>query len=139
MGGHLTGSDTSQAQWGGGGYLKVEISPWKNFNFFGIGWEGKDFYSQEGDANYTSFSSPDSSTTDQLHGFVKSDRTYGEAGVKQIVPLDGGVLFDAEFRVHFIDDSTAYSYRMAVTAPFDLQLLSNPSKKEKADDDGAAE
>lgn len=135
MGGHLTGSDTSQAQWGGGGYLKMEVMPDSNLNFFGIGWEGKDFYSQEGDANYTSFSSQDSTTTDQAHPFVKSDRTYAEIGARRDFPLEGGANFEAEVRVHFIDDSTAYSYRMSVTAPLDLPLLSDSPKKGGGDGD----
>ena len=129
LSGHLTGGDTSQTQWGGGGYLKLEVVPDPLLDLFGIGWQGRDFYSQEGDANYESYSSTDSSTINQLHDFVRDDRTYVEIGARRNFPLEGGALFEAEFRVHFIDEFTAYSYRLAVYAPLDIPLLSTTNNE----------
>lgn len=128
LSGLLMGDNTGGTQYGGGGYLKVEISPDANFGLFGIGWKGRNFYSQEGDANYASYSTPDSTSIDQIHGFVKADRTYAEIGARREFPLEGGALFEAEFRVHFIDEYTAYSYRLAVYAPLDVFLLSTPKE-----------
>ena len=136
MGDHLSGGDTSEVVWGGGGYLKANVLPGDHWDLFGIGWRGRDFYSQEGDANYASYSSPDSSSIDQVHDFVRDDRTYVELGAKRTFPIEGDARFEAEFRVHFMDEFTAYSYRMAVHAPFDLFLLSTPSK---TNDDGKSD
>ncbi len=124
MSGRLEGGDTSQTQWGGGGYLKATILPGDKIEFFGIGWKARDFYTQEGDANYASYSDPDSTTVEQIHSFVQSDRTYVELGAKKIFPMEGGAGFDAEFRVHFMDQYSAYSYRLAVYAPFDFPVFS---------------
>jgi hypothetical protein len=136
LGGHLNGGDTSQIQWGGGGYLRARVAPGEGFEFFGIGWKGQDFYSQEGDANYMSYSDPDSSSVDQPHDFLRSDRTYLEAGVKKMFPMEGGASFEAELRFHWIDEWWAYSYRFAVDAPLDIFLLSTDKGVEKKHDDG---
>ena len=135
MGGHLTGGDTSGTQWGGGGYLKAEVQtdPW--FRLFGIDWVGKDFYSQEGDANYESYSSPDSTTIDQLHNFVNSNRTYFEIGARRDFPLGDGALFAAELRGHVIDSWTAYSYRLAVYVPLDIFLVSTSKHAKTVSDE----
>ena len=135
MGGHLVGGDTTQSQWGGGVYVKAEASPDDHLNLFGIGWRGRDFYSQEGDANYESFSSPDSTTIDQIHDFLRDDRTYLEIGAKRDFPLEGGARFEAEFRVHFIDEFAAYSYRAVVYAPLDIFLLSTPKEAKPSPDE----
>jgi hypothetical protein len=133
LGGHLEGGDTSLSQWGGGGYLKVEAHPDDKLNLFGIGWVGKDLYSQEGDANYASYSTPDTASLDQLHDFVKSDRTYFELGALRDFPMEGGAVFRAEFRVHFMDDTSAYSYKFTVRAPLDIDLGDVKTKAEKTE------
>ena len=135
MSGLLMGDSTGRTQYGGGSYLKVEVKPDDRLALFGIGWRGKDFYSQEGDANYASYGSPDSSTIDQLHGFLRDDRTYFEIGAKRDFPLEGDAQFEAEFRVHFIDEFSAYSYRLSVFAPFDLFLLSAAKEIKPSHDD----
>ena len=53
---------------------------------------------------------------------MKSDRTYFELGATRDFPMEGGALFRAEFRVHFIDDTSAYSYKLSVRAPLDIDL-----------------
>jgi hypothetical protein len=133
--GYLSGGDTSQAQLGGGGYLRTMVRPDDRLSIFGTGWLGRDLYSQEGDANYASYSSPDSTTVDQLHGFVRHDRFYGELGAERAFPIEGDARFVVGFRLHFIDELTAYSYRLAVTAPFDIFLGSYNRKG--TDGDGA--
>lgn len=137
MSGLLMGDSTSGTQYGGGGYLKMEVAPDDRLSLFGIGWRARDFYTQEGDANYASYSSPDSTTIDQIHDFVRDDRTYVEIGASRDFPLEGGAKFQAEFRVHFIDEYSAYSYRLAVYAPLDIFLLSTPKEaKPVSHDDG---
>lgn len=131
--GYLDGGNTTQTQFGGGGYLRATVDPDDKLSFFGTGWLGRDLYSQEGDANYASYSSPDSTTVDQLHAFVRHDRFYGELGAERTFPMEGGARFTAGFRLHFIDELTAYSYRLMVTAPFDLFLLSVDEKGRKQD------
>ncbi|HVZ80766.1 MAG TPA: hypothetical protein VHE12_08210 [bacterium] len=132
--GHLEGGATGSTQWGGGGYLKTEVHPDDLLDLFGIGWVGRDFYSQEGDANYASYSTPDSASLDQLHGFVKSERTYFELGALRDFPMDGGAVFRAEFRVHFMDDTSAYSYKLSVRAPLDIDLGNLKSGSAPAED-----
>ncbi|GEM_PF-605147 len=135
--GLLEGDSTSNTQYGGGGYLKTTVAPDGFLQLFGIGWVGKDFYTAEGDANYASYSSMDSTTVDQIHPFVADNRTYFELGAKREFPLEGGALFEAEFRVHLIDQISAYSYRLAVYAPLDIFLLSTPKDaKPESHDDG---
>lgn len=133
-GGHLEGGDTGSTQWGGGGYLKTEVHPDDRLDLFGIGWVGRDFYSQEGDANYASYSTPDSSSLYQLHDFVKSDRNYFEIGATRDFPMEGGALFRAEFRVHFMDDTSAYSYKLTVRAPLDIEIGDLRSPQPATDD-----
>ncbi|HJT24174.1 MAG TPA: hypothetical protein VJ873_06330, partial [bacterium] len=138
MSGLLEGDSTSSTQYGGGGYLKTTVMPDGFLELFGIGWAGRDFYTAEGDANYASYSSLDSTTVDQIHPFVTDNRTYFELGAKRRFPLEGGALFEAEFRVHFIDEYSAYSYRLAVYAPLDMFLLSTPKEaKSDSHDDGS--
>jgi hypothetical protein len=125
--GLLFGDSTLGTQYGGGGYLKTTVLPDPFLQLFGIGWAGRDFYTAEGDANYASYSSLDSSTVDQIHPFVADNRTYFELGAKRTFPMEGA-LFEAEFRVHFIDQYTAYSYRLSVVAPLDFPFVSVASK-----------
>jgi hypothetical protein len=120
--GLLMNGDTADTQWGGGGYLKASVKPDPFLDLFGIGWVGQNFYSQEGDANYMSYSDPDSTTIEQIHNFVRSDRIYVELGARRDFPLEGEASFEAEFRVHFMDQFSAYSYRLAVEAPLDIFL-----------------
>ncbi len=118
----LAGGDLSQMQWGQGTYLSVSVTPLPNFDLFGIGWVGDHFYSQEGDANYMSYSDPYSFTVDQPHAFVQSNRTYFEAGIRKMFPIEGGSLFTTELRSHFIDGDFFFSFRLWVTAPLDIFL-----------------
>jgi len=92
LSGLLMGDNTSGTQYGGGGYLKTTVSPDPYLQLFGIGWVAKDFYTAEGDANYASYSSVDSSTVDQIHPFVADNRTYFELGAKRIFPMEGAFL-----------------------------------------------
>ena len=71
---------------------------------------------------------------DQIHSLVRHDRFYGEIGAERVFPMEGGARFTAGFRVHFIDELSAYSYRLAVTAPFDIFLGSFDEKGAKRDD-----
>jgi len=121
LSGDLGGGSLSDTRWGGGGYLRAGLSPGEGFEFFGIGWRGRDFFSKEGDANYSSFSEDET--------FYRADRFYAELGAKKEFVMEGGPIFTAEFRVHFIDEFTAYSYRLAVEAPFDLHLLTVDNAK----------
>jgi hypothetical protein len=76
----------------------------------------------------------DSTTVDQIHPFVSDNRSYFELGAKRTFPLEGNAVFEAEFRVHFIDEYSAYSYRLAVYAPLDIFLIST-SKGSKPNSD----
>jgi hypothetical protein len=118
----LAGGDLTQMQWGQGLYLSATVTPVDHFDIFGIGWWGSDFYSQEGDANYMSYSDPYSFTVDDAHAFVRSDRTYFETGLRRKFPLEGLSLFTTELRSHFIDGDWFFSFRLWITAPLDLFL-----------------
>ena len=134
----LDKSTSAPTQWGRGGYLKASVVPGEGFEFFGIGWRGSDLYTQEGDAHYASFSDPDSSTTGEIHGFVRSDRFYAELGVKKEFQMEGGASFVAELRSHWIDEWWAYSYRLEVTVPLDIHLLTlDQFDKEKNNGDSS--
>lgn len=118
----LAGGTLSQMEWGQGLYLNATVTPVQNFDLFGIGWVGSNFYSQEGDANYMSYSDPYSFTVDDPHPFVQSNRTYFEAGLRKIFPIEGGSTFTTELRSHWIDEYWAFSFRLWATVPLDLFL-----------------
>jgi hypothetical protein len=118
----LDGGDLSQMQWGQGLYLNATVTPAENFDIFQIGWWGTNFYSQEGDANYMSYSDPYSFTVDQPHPFVQSNRTYFETGLRRKFPIEGGSLFTAELRSHFVNGDWFFSFRLWATVPLDIFL-----------------
>jgi hypothetical protein len=46
-------------------------------------------------------------------------------GLQKEFLLEEGASFKAEFRVHFIEEYSAYSFRLAATAPFDIEIAKN--------------
>ncbi|HTA77250.1 MAG TPA: hypothetical protein VK791_08845, partial [bacterium] len=119
----LGNSSLTNTAWGGGGYLKPSFMLGDGWQLFGIGWRARDFYSQEGDSNYNS-TAPS--------GYYLADRFYAEAGIHKSFPMEGGSSFIAELRSHWIEQDWAYSFRLAVYAPFDLPTILS-DKKEKND------
>lgn len=125
LSGELKDGTVGDTRYGGGGYLKASLAPGSGLEFFGIGWQGRDFYSKDGDANYSSYS--------QDLSYYKADRTYVEIGAKKEFLMEGGASFDAEFRVHFIDQYSAYSYRLAVYAPLEIGIPINLNHDQRED------
>jgi len=108
---------------GHGTYIRVAITPGKWLELFAIQWWGRDFLSNEGDANYESQGLNPS--------FYRSYRQYQEIGLARRTPIESGLTLDTEFRFHRIDDRRSiaigtspweYSYRVMVRAPFSLRL-----------------
>jgi hypothetical protein len=99
---------------GFGLYVKASYSPDKAWEFFGIYWLGRDYYSKEGDSNY------DSVGTDPA--YYQSTRHYEELGFRRRVDIEAGVQFDFELRSHWIEDSWANSFRLVATVPFDVPI-----------------
>jgi len=99
---------------GYGFYAKAVIWLFPSFNLFGIDWIGQDYYSVEGDANYNSVG------YDGV--YYQSNRTYEEAGVQFEQEIESHILFDAEFRSHWIDSFWANSFRFLVQVPFDVPV-----------------
>ncbi len=114
-------------QWGGGGYFREALAPGNGWEFFAIEWKANSFLSQEGDYNYNSYS--------QYQDYYQADRTYEEAGIKKVFPMEGDSSFAAEARVHLIDDFWAYSFRFAVYVPFDLSILKNVKTEKDSPDE----
>jgi hypothetical protein len=54
--------------------------------------------------------------------YYQSSRTYEEAGVQFEQEIESHILFDAEFRSHWIDNSWANSFRFVVQIPFDVPV-----------------
>jgi hypothetical protein len=105
---------------GYGLYVKGSFSPDNAWEFFGIYWLGRDYYSREGDSNY------DSVGTDGV--YYQSTRHYEELGVRRKVAIEAGVQFDFELRSHWIEDSWANSLRLLATVPFDVPVHLDQSK-----------
>ncbi|HVM33261.1 MAG TPA: hypothetical protein VMU88_09025 [bacterium] len=99
---------------GYGLYAKGSWSPDQAWEFFILGWLGKDFYSREGDSNYNSVG------TDGV--YYQSVRHYEELGFRRQVAIENGVTFDFELRSHWIEDSWANSFRLVATVPFDVPV-----------------
>jgi len=108
---------------GHGTYLRAGITPGGWLEVFAIQWWGRDFISNEGDANYNSQGADPSF----FHGY----RKYQEIGLARRTPIESGLTLDTEFRFHRIDDLHSiaigtspweYSYRMVVRAPFSMRL-----------------
>lgn len=109
----LTGDYLPDTAWGGGAYVRPFVNPGDGWEFFGIGWWGRDFYSNEGDSNYNSTGPT---------GFYRANRTYEELCAHKSFPMEGDASFVAELRSHWIDEWWAYSFRLAVYAPLDFPL-----------------
>ena len=108
---------------GHGTYIRAGITPGNWLELFAIQWWGRDFLSNEGDANYNSQGS-------DPH-FYHSYRKYQEIGIARLTPIESGLTLDTEFRFHRIDDRRSiaigtspweYSYRVMVRAPFSMRL-----------------
>jgi hypothetical protein len=108
---------------GHGTYLRAAITPGGWLELFAIQWWGRDFVSNEGDANYNSQGSNPA--------FYHSYRKYQEIGFARRTPIESGLTLDTELRFHRIDDRRSiaigtspweYSYRMIVRAPFSMRL-----------------
>ena len=101
----------------------MAITPGNWIEVFAIQWWGRDFVSNEGDANYNSQGSDPA--------FYHSYRKYQEIGLARRTPIESGLTLDTELRFHRIDDRRSiaigtspweYSYRVVVRAPFSLRL-----------------
>ena len=108
---------------GHGTYIRAAITPGNWIEVFAIQWWGRDFVSNEGDANYNSQGSDPA--------FYHSYRKYQEIGLARRTPIESGLTLDTELRFHRIDDRRSiaigtspweYSYRLIVRAPFSLRL-----------------
>jgi hypothetical protein len=108
---------------GHGTYIRAGVTPGNWLELFAIQWWGRDFVSNEGDANYNSQGSDPS--------FYHSYRKYQEIGLARVTPIEAGLTLDTEFRLHRIDDRRSiaigtspweYSYRLIVRAPFTMRL-----------------
>jgi hypothetical protein len=108
---------------GYGTYLRAGFTPGNWLELFAIQWWGRDFVSNEGDANYNSQGSDP--------GFFHSYRKYLEIGFARRTPIESDLTLDTEFRFHRIDDRHSiaigtspweYSYRVMVRAPFSMRL-----------------
>jgi hypothetical protein len=108
---------------GHGTYIRAGFTPGGWLELFAIQWWGRDFVSNEGDANYNSQGSSPS--------FYHSYRKYQEIGLARVTPIEAGLTLDTEFRFHRIDDRRSiaigtspweYSYRVMVRAPFNMRL-----------------
>jgi hypothetical protein len=108
---------------GHGTYIRAGFTPGNWLEVFAIQWWGRDFVSNEGDANYNSQGSDPT--------YFKSYRKYQEVGLARRTPIESGLTLDTEFRFHRIDDLRSiaigtspweYSYRLIVRAPFSMRL-----------------
>lgn len=108
---------------GHGTYIRAAVKPGNWLELFAIQWWGRDFISNEGDANYNSQGSNPA--------FYHVYRKYQEIGLARRTPIESGLTLDTEFRFHRIDDHRSialgtslweYSYRLIVRAPFSMRL-----------------
>ncbi len=121
------GWNVNGIDWGQGGYAKAALDPGNGWEFFAIGWTAHNFLSQEGDYNYNSYS--------QYQNFYQANRSYEEIGGQKSFPLEGGASFVTEARSHWIDDFWAYSFRLAVYAPFDVPVYKKKKTEKNEDHD----
>ncbi len=111
---------------GRGTYLRAFVEPTPfGGEFFTILWWGRDFVSEEGDNNYNSVGADPT--------FFRSKRRYTEIGYLRRMTIDKRVQVRVEARLHRIDDDESvaisgtdweYSYRIMITAPFEIPILS---------------
>ncbi len=108
---------------GHGTWLRASVMPLGYIEVFGLYWLGRDYHTDEGDANYNSAGADPA--------FYRSRRRYAELGAIRRTRIDGKVELDAEFRLHRVDDEVSqalfdskweYSYRLVVRVPLDLSL-----------------
>jgi hypothetical protein len=121
--GHIDSLPAGRPDHGHGTYLRLGITPGNWIELFAIQWWGRDFLSNEGDANYNSQGSDPA--------FYHPYRKYQEIGLARRTPIESGLTLDTEFRFHRIDDRRSiaigtspweYSYRLVVRAPFSMRL-----------------
>jgi hypothetical protein len=108
---------------GHGTYLRGSIEPAGYVEVFALYWLGRNFHTDEGDANYNSAGVSDT--------MFRSRRRYFELGVVRRTRIDSRVELDAEFRLHRSDNDVSealfdskweYSYRLIVRVPLDIAL-----------------
>ena len=108
---------------GHGTYLRAGVTPGNWAEVYALHWIGQDFSGDDGDNNYNS--------TGFDPTFYQPHRVYTEIGLIRKTRLRGGVTFDAEFRLHNIDNLKSiaflnsrweYSYRLVLRAPIDVIL-----------------
>ena len=108
---------------GHGTYLRGSIEPAGYVEVFALYWLGRNFHTDEGDANYNSAGVSDT--------MFRSRRRYFELGVVRRTRIDSRVELDAEFRLHRSDDDVSqalfdskweYSYRLVIRVPLDITL-----------------
>jgi hypothetical protein len=98
----------------GAGFLgraSVERSGWRGHVLF---WRGRDFITDEGDANYLSIRRDDS--------YYRSTRDYAEAGLTRVFRPAPGVAIAASARLHRTERHFEYSYRVLAAANLRLRL-----------------
>lgn len=100
---------------GHGLYLRTSATPAGIAEVFAIWWRGSDFISPEGDHNYGS---------PGFDGeYYRSSRDYQELGVSKDMALSRDTRLLAQLRLHRIDGTLEYSYRIVVRVPFELTVL----------------
>ncbi len=108
---------------GHGTYLRAGITPHNWAEVFVIHWIGENFDADAGDNNYNSTGFDES--------YYRAHRVYTEIGLMRRTRIAGDVSFDAEFRLHNIDNDRSialfntrweYSYRLVIRAPLDITL-----------------
>lgn len=99
---------------GHGVYLRGSVEPARVIEIAVIVWRGHNFITQEGDHNYGSIG--------VRPGFYRADRSYEELAAIKRFRVAGTIDANAEIRLHRIDGTFEYSYRLAVRAPFDLKV-----------------
>ncbi len=101
---------------GGGVWLELSAKPWERSRLFAIYWRGSDFYAREGDPNYGSVGTDPS--------YYRADRTYKELGGEYSFPIENGLTFTAEARLHWIDTrQTEYSWRLYARVPMEFVVM----------------
>jgi hypothetical protein len=119
----ITGPD-----WGRGLYAKGVIHPGGWFGIYGIYWNGRNFYSEEGDNNYNS--------QGLEPAFYRTDRIYEELGLSKTITDDKSYSIEAELRSHWMDEFWAYSARLVARVALDVEV---PLKEKNSKKDGATD
>jgi hypothetical protein len=114
---YITGPD-----WGNGFYARAGVTPWGLFELYGIMWNAQNFFSQEGDPNYSSQGLDPN--------YYQANRMYEELGFKKEITGDKDFLFDAEIKSEWADAAWALSGKMVATVPFNLNIPIQEKKKD---------